>query len=98
MYNAMEISNDKYSAADICFVCDTTGSMDRYIEPVRLILISFLNNIAELINTKPRVAFIGYKDKLKDDELNKVTSTPIEVKDFTKIWYSLLRELTVKVG
>jgi hypothetical protein len=75
LYRNMEVNNENYSAADICFVCDITGSMDRYITLLRKILIDFLNNITNIINTKPRIAFIGYRDK-KD-------KTQIESKGFT---------------
>jgi len=93
LYDSLEINNEKYSAVDICFVCDTTGSMDKYIEPVRLILINFLDNVAKLINTKPRVAFVGYKDKLKD-ESNNVIPTPIEVRNFTTDYESMVEFIT----
>jgi len=71
MYADMEMNNDKYSAADICFICDITGSMDRYIIPVRKILIDFLNNVASIINTQPRVAFIGYRDIKDKNQIEK---------------------------
>jgi len=63
LYADMEMNNDKYSAADICFICDITGSMDNYITLIREVLIDFLNSVASIINTQPRVAFIGYRDK-----------------------------------
>jgi len=86
LYSDMKINDSKYSAADICFVCDTTGSMDRYIIPIRDLLIDFLNGVAGLINTKPRVAFIGYKDKGDDDQikLKGFTTKYEEMVDFIK--------------
>jgi len=69
LYSDMKNNNSNYSAADICFVCDTTGSMDRYITSIIDILIKFLNTVTTLINNKPRVAFIGYKDKDDNDKI-----------------------------
>jgi len=79
LYSDMRINNSDYSTADICFVCDTTGSMDRYIIPIRDSLISFLDEITKLIYGQPRVAFIGYKDK-KDKKQGK---EQIKSKGFT---------------
>jgi len=86
LYSDMKMNDSNYSAADICFVCDTTGSMDRYIIPIRKLLIDFLNEITKLIYNYPRVAFIGYKDK--DDE-NRIKSKGFtrkyeEIVDFIK--------------
>jgi len=79
LYSDMKINDSKYSAADICFICDTTGSMDRYINPIKKSLIRFLGEIGELIYGRPRVAFVGYKDK--DDE--KDGKDQIKSKGFT---------------
>eukprot|EP00826_Nyctotherus_ovalis_P003545 TRINITY_DN10724_c0_g1_i2.p1 TRINITY_DN10724_c0_g1~~TRINITY_DN10724_c0_g1_i2.p1 ORF type:complete len:169 (+),score=23.12 TRINITY_DN10724_c0_g1_i2:98-604(+) len=75
LYSDMRINNSKYSAADICFVCDITGSMNIYIDTVRDVLVDFLNVVQKEINTVPRVAFIGYRDKLakpEDEECAKL--------------------------
>jgi hypothetical protein len=82
LYNVMKINNSKYSAADICFVCDVTGSMQTYIELIMNILIEFLMDVAKLINTKPRVAFIGYRDKSDVPQ--------IEFKEFTTDYESMV--------
>jgi len=72
LYSDMKINDSNYSAADVCFICDTTGSMDRYIEPMREFLLSFVNEIVRLIYGCPRVAFIAYKDK--SDGENQIKS------------------------
>ena len=63
LYSDLKRNNSNYSPADICFVCATTKSMDKYITKIENHLISFLNMVYSAINTRPRVAFIGYKDK-----------------------------------
>jgi len=86
LYGNMEISNEKYSAADICFICDITWSMDKYIIAVREILIEFINNVANIINTQPRVAFIGYRDKGDKSQIESIgfTLNYNEIVDFIK--------------
>jgi len=86
LYNDMKINNSKYSIADVCFVCDTSWSMNRYIIPIRDILIDFLSTITELINTRPRVAFIGYKDKKDKNQIKSkgFTTKYEEMIDFIK--------------
>ena len=86
LYSDMKINNSSYSAADICFVCDTTGSMDKYIIAVRDSLIYFLENIANLTYGCPRVAFIGYKDKKDKDQIKSkgFTTKYEEMRDFIK--------------
>jgi len=86
MYADMEMNNDKYSAADICFICDITASMDKYIIPIREILIDFLNSVAGIINTQPRVAFIGYRDKGDEKQIESkgFTLDYKQVVDFIK--------------
>ena len=87
LYNNMKINDNNYSPADICFMCDTTGSMDRYIIPIIELLKDFLNEIAKLIYGQPRVAFIGYKDKKEGKEQIKskgFTTEYEEIVDFIK--------------
>jgi len=79
LYSDMKINDSNYSVADICFICDTTGSMDRYIDPIKEFLTMFLNEISKLIYGRPRVAFIAYKDR---DAL-KNGKDQIESKGFT---------------
>jgi len=74
LYDGIKINNEKYSAADICFICDATASMDDYMEAIRKSLISFLDDVKPQINMKPRVAFIAFRDR-GDEE--------VEPKDFT---------------
>jgi len=74
LYDGIEINNENYSAADICFICDATASMNQYMEAIRKSLISFLDDVKLQINMKPRVAFIAFRDK--GDE-------QVEPKDFT---------------
>ena len=86
LYTDMKISNSKYSIADICFVCDTTEGMERYVVPIKDLLIDFLNEVARLINSQPRVAFIGYKDKKDKNQIRskKFTTKYEETVDFIK--------------
>jgi len=83
LYNVIKINNSKYSAADICFLCDITGSMASYVKLIREILIDFLEYVRELICTRPRVSFIGYRDK--DDK------SQIETKEFTTDYESMIK-------
>ena len=69
LYCEIDIKNEKYSAADICFICDITGSMEPYITPIKEILIDFVNNIEKLIETKPRISFIGFRDKMDKPQI-----------------------------
>eukprot|EP00826_Nyctotherus_ovalis_P036659 TRINITY_DN3273_c0_g1_i14.p1 TRINITY_DN3273_c0_g1~~TRINITY_DN3273_c0_g1_i14.p1 ORF type:complete len:590 (+),score=175.06 TRINITY_DN3273_c0_g1_i14:141-1910(+) len=75
LYGEIDINNEKFSAADVCFVCDITGSMNNHIELIMQILNRFVLEIHKLIKTQPRIAFIGFRDK-KDKQ-------QIEFKDFT---------------
>jgi len=86
LYSDMRINNSKYSAADICFVCDTTGSMDEYIITIVKFLTYFLYEINKLIYGCPRVAFIGYKDKNDKDQIRSkgFTTKYEEMVDFIK--------------
>jgi len=63
LYNDMKDNDTEYSLADICFVCATTKSMDKYITEIKNTLIGFLNTADKLMITQPRVAFIEYKNK-----------------------------------
>ena len=67
IYCDMKKAVDVYSPADICFICDTTGSMDIYKEKIRNILKNFINGVTEIMSSPPRVSFIGFKDKLTED-------------------------------
>jgi len=74
LYNDIKLNNSEYSPADVCFVCDVTGSMDRYINLIKETLIEFFNKVSEEVNTnlpipKPRVAFVMYKDKKDKDQI-----------------------------
>jgi len=85
LYSEIDINNEKYSAADICFVCDITGSMAEYIDIIKNILEDFVNTIHTLIDTQPRIAVIGFRDK-KDEK-------PIEKIDFTNKKEDIVRFL-----
>jgi len=68
LYSDMKINDTEYSVADICFVCDTTGSMNQYIKTVRETLMDFLKFVSKQLNedlfiAKPRIAFVMFKDK-----------------------------------
>ncbi len=63
---------DKYSAADICFVCDVTGSMRPYKELVADTLGEILDETNSLLHSPPRFAFLGFRDKC-DNEKQLVT-------------------------
>jgi len=75
LYGEIDVNNEKYSAADICLVCDITGSMKGHIDLIKEMLKDFMKTIHTLIGTKPRIAVIGFRDK-KDKK-------PIEKIDFT---------------
>ena len=80
-----------YSISDICFICDITGSMNKYIEIIQNVITSFLDKVSNMISHKPRIAFIGFKDKKKEkDSKKKFTSLSvfdqIIDKDFTLNW------------
>jgi len=74
LYDAVRIYDEKYSAVDICFICDATASMDQYMETIKKTLISFLEEVKLQISVKPRVAFIAFRDRDGDQ---------VELKDFT---------------
>lgn len=75
LYKGLGQSADRYSAADICFICDITGTMDKFIAVIKKTLRDFVSGMHATINTDPRVAFIGFRDKDDDKQ--------IEFKDFT---------------
>eukprot|EP00826_Nyctotherus_ovalis_P031897 TRINITY_DN2567_c0_g2_i1.p1 TRINITY_DN2567_c0_g2~~TRINITY_DN2567_c0_g2_i1.p1 ORF type:complete len:574 (+),score=226.35 TRINITY_DN2567_c0_g2_i1:195-1916(+) len=75
LYKGIGLHADKYSAADICFICDITGTMEKFIGVIKKTLREFVNSMQSTINTDPRVAFIGFRDKEDDKQ--------IEFKDFT---------------
>jgi len=62
MYSEIVPSLGNYSVADICFLCDVTGSMDIYIETIKDILKNFGHDVSRIIGTSPRLAFIGFRD------------------------------------
>ena len=70
LYCEIDTKTEKYSAADICFICDITGSMDSHINTIKEILIDFVNNVEELIETKPRISFIGFRDKMDTEQIS----------------------------
>jgi len=79
LYNDMKINNIEYSPVNVCFVCDVTGSMDKYIDSIKATLIDFINYVSNEVSRtpnvpKPRVAFVLFKDK-KDKK-------PIEIIEF----------------
>ena len=50
------------SAVDICFLLDCTSSMKKYIKAVKDNINQLTNTIMSLFETKPSLAFIGYRD------------------------------------
>jgi len=76
VYENVKIDKSKHSSADICFICDITGSMDMHIGTIKKIILSFVSKTKSAINSHPRIAFIGFRDK-KDKE-------QLKVKNFTK--------------
>ena len=65
-----------YSVADICFVCDITGSMDKYLRVIKESLGDFVKSILPIIKEYPRLSFIGFRDKNDKEQ--------IVFKDFTQ--------------
>ncbi|CAF0763137.1 unnamed protein product [Didymodactylos carnosus] len=59
------------SSVDICFLVDCTGSMQDYIDATRDNIKTLTNTISNLFRTKPRLAFIGYRD-ISDNENNLI--------------------------
>eukprot|EP00826_Nyctotherus_ovalis_P066042 TRINITY_DN9735_c0_g2_i1.p1 TRINITY_DN9735_c0_g2~~TRINITY_DN9735_c0_g2_i1.p1 ORF type:complete len:596 (-),score=171.42 TRINITY_DN9735_c0_g2_i1:129-1916(-) len=84
LYSEIEVNNEKYSAADICFVCDVTGSMEPHIDLIKEILGDFVGTVHKLINTHPRVSVIGFRDKndAKQIEFKDFTTDPAEIVEF----------------
>jgi len=75
LYSELDVNNEKYSAADICFVCDITGSMALHIDLIKNMLGDFVNTIHGLIGTQPRIAVIGFRDKKDDNPIEKIGFT-----------------------
>jgi len=74
LYSDMKINDIEHSPADVCFVCDITGSMDKYIKSVQEVLIDFIKHVSDEVNisypmVKPRIAFVMYKDKKDKDQI-----------------------------
>ena len=63
------------SAIDVCFLMDCTGSMRMYVNATKTQIRSLTKTITFLYSTKPRIAFVGYRDI--DD--------PMEILDFTDV-------------
>eukprot|EP00826_Nyctotherus_ovalis_P043674 TRINITY_DN4627_c0_g1_i1.p1 TRINITY_DN4627_c0_g1~~TRINITY_DN4627_c0_g1_i1.p1 ORF type:complete len:599 (-),score=174.53 TRINITY_DN4627_c0_g1_i1:179-1975(-) len=78
IYGDIGIMNEKYSVADICFICDITGSMQYHIKVIRELLIDFTRNIQGIVNSQPRIAFVGFRDKEEEKK-----GKQIECVDFT---------------
>ena len=80
MYCEIRASLEKYSAVDICLICDITGSMEKYIIKIREILGKFISNVQNLTSTCPRIAFIGFRDKYTKANLEvmKILSTEFD--------------------
>ncbi len=75
LYCDVTPSLERYSVADICFVCDITGSMDEYIAAVRRALQGFMGDVHNMMSLNPRFSFIGFRDKSDPEQIVK--------KDFT---------------
>eukprot|EP00826_Nyctotherus_ovalis_P066036 TRINITY_DN9735_c0_g1_i12.p1 TRINITY_DN9735_c0_g1~~TRINITY_DN9735_c0_g1_i12.p1 ORF type:complete len:597 (-),score=179.60 TRINITY_DN9735_c0_g1_i12:140-1930(-) len=84
LYSEIEVNNEKYSAADICFICDITGSMDQHIRAIKRILIDFATNIKQIINARPRMSFIGFRDVKDEDNFQHkpFTTNPEEIVEY----------------
>ena len=85
MYSEIVPLLETYSAADICFLCDITGSMDVYIEHMKDTIKDFALNVSKVIKTSPRLAFIGFRD-IND-------KYPLLIKDFTSSPEELLKAM-----
>ncbi len=67
---------NKYSAADICLMCDVTGSMDQYKELVEDTLGKILDETKPLLHSPPRFAFLGFRDICDEEQLVTADFTP----------------------
>ena len=72
--------------ADVCLICDITGSMDIYIEKIKDIFIDFIKNVYEITCHNPRMSFIGFRDKLDEERL--------VVKDFSNDYMKILEGIS----
>eukprot|EP01022_Parablepharisma_sp_SALTPOND_P032085 TRINITY_DN827_c1_g1_i2.p2 TRINITY_DN827_c1_g1~~TRINITY_DN827_c1_g1_i2.p2 ORF type:complete len:665 (-),score=86.35 TRINITY_DN827_c1_g1_i2:8474-10468(-) len=77
---------EKYSAVDICIVCDVTGSMNRYKELVANSLNLIMFDATAIFSFPPRFAFIGFRDKKDKDQIYKYgfTLSVDELQQFIK--------------
>ena len=53
--------------ADICIICDITGSMEKYVNTIKKTIKDLLPQITKTTMMLPRFAFVGYRDH-KDEE------------------------------
>ena len=70
LYYDVKPALEKLSAVDVCFVCDITGDMDKYFDTFKKAMDVLTRAIASKVNSKPRVAFIGFRDI--DDGKNQI--------------------------
>jgi hypothetical protein len=50
------------SMVDLCFLMDCTGSMRQYLDATKIQIRQLTETIVQLYNTKPYLAFVGYRD------------------------------------
>ncbi|MDR3549276.1 MAG: hypothetical protein P4M11_13610 [Candidatus Pacebacteria bacterium] len=76
LYSELAPDLEKFSVADLCFVCDVTGSMSSHMAKVKDALLEFAKVVFSTMSYKPRLAFIGFRDRDSKEQL--------VVKNFTK--------------
>ncbi len=76
LYSELAPALERFSVADICFVCDITGSMHPHMTKVKDALMELVDSVSLTMSYKPRLAFIGFRDRDHKEQL--------VVKDFTK--------------
>jgi len=71
LYSCISPILEKYSSADICIICDFTGSMDRYVEIALQTINKIFDDFKHIFIQPPRFSFIGFKDKNDKQQIYK---------------------------
>ncbi|MDR3549455.1 MAG: hypothetical protein P4M11_14520 [Candidatus Pacebacteria bacterium] len=84
LYSKLAPALERFSVADICFVCDITGSMYYHIAKIKNALMEFIDSVPLTMSHKPRLAFIGFRDRGNKEQLvvKDFTNDMNEIKDF----------------
>ncbi len=69
LYCDVEPILEKYSAADVCIICDVTGSMLPKKDFVHDTLGNIMDEVAKTLSSTPRFAFIGFRDKEDKEQI-----------------------------